>query len=109
VFDPSVVTYNDLLKVFWRGHSPLYAHSRQYMSAIHFHSEEQRRMAEESVADAIRLHHGKPATVIVPATDFWVAEDYHQKYRLRSRPLGRMLSDAEIRETAFATKANGEA
>jgi peptide-methionine (S)-S-oxide reductase len=84
-YDPAVISYRKLLDVFWDSHYPAApSWSRQYMSIIFFHNDEQKRLAIESRDhEAVRIK-GKISTEIVPATDFYLAEDYHQKYRLRS-------------------------
>ena len=90
VFDPAKVTYRDLLKVFWESHDPTQGMRQgndvgsQYRSAIFYHSGEQRAAAEESrVAFQKKLSesgYGEITTEIVPAPEFYFAEDYHQQY-----------------------------
>jgi peptide-methionine (S)-S-oxide reductase len=97
VFDPAKVSYSDLLKVFWESHDPTQGmrqgndHGTQYRSAIFYHSPEQQAQAEESRdAYAKRLAeagYGEITTEIVPAPEFYFAEDYHQQY-LRKNPYG---------------------
>lgn len=83
-FDPSVVTYEALLAVFWEGHQPdRRSWSRQYMSAIFAHDDEQLRLATESMAQAARRLGKTLHTRIVPFSGFTRAEDYHQKYFLK--------------------------
>lgn len=86
-FDPSLVSYRDLLGVFWDLHRPTHATGlRQYMSAIFYHDENQHRLAL-AVRDALQaeievtIH-----TQILPAGRFYLAENYHQKYYLRHTP-----------------------
>lgn len=83
-YDPTRVSYRDLLDVFWSSHSPTQpAGSRQYASIIFYHDDEQKRVALESRDhEAARLNR-RIYTEIVPDTGFTWAEDYHQKYRLR--------------------------
>lgn len=81
-FDPTQISYDDLLEIFWHSHSPTrQAWKRQYMSAIFTHDEDQHRRAlvahEAAVTRLGRVH-----TEIAPAGPFTLAEDYHQKYRL---------------------------
>jgi len=87
-FDPKVVPYEELLEIFWRCHDPTQVNRQgpdigtQYRSAIFYHSDAQRAAAEESKR---RLEasgrFSKPiATEIVPAKEFWRAEEYHQQY-----------------------------
>ena len=83
-FDPTQVTYADLLEVFWGEHSPASrSWSRQYKAAVFYHSDEQERLAL-STRDRKAVELGsKVHTEILPATTFTPAEDYHQKYYLR--------------------------
>lgn len=84
-FDPSVVSYEELLDVFWSGHSPTRpVYSRQYMSAIFFRDAEQERAARESWERYAAPARATVQTLIAPAGPFYLAEDYHQKYRLRA-------------------------
>ncbi len=61
--------------------------SRQYMSAVYFHSEEQKKLAVETSNREATKRNGKIHTEIVPASEFYLAEAYHQKYLLRQRPV----------------------
>lgn len=87
-FDPAVVTYDDLLKVFWENHDPTQVNRQgpdfgsQYRSAIFYHSPEQQSAATASkVRLAASGNLKRPiATQIVPADIFYRAEDYHQQY-----------------------------
>lgn len=86
-FDPSKVSYAELLKVFWEGHDPRgQSWSRQYRNVILYHTEEQKRLAEESRERLIAETAGPVVTEIVPYTGFTPAEDYHQKHTLRRFP-----------------------
>ena len=85
-FDPAVVSYHDLIEVFWNNHNPTTLNRQgpdvgsQYRSAIFFHSPEQEAEAKAS-RDAAQAHFKKPiVTEITPASTFWPAEDYHQQY-----------------------------
>jgi peptide-methionine (S)-S-oxide reductase len=89
-FDPEVTTYEALLEVFWSSHNYVDPIKRQYKSAIFYNNEQQRIAAEKSLERVKRGELGKPEyagkkilTVIEPATDFHVAEIYHQKYILQ--------------------------
>ena len=87
-FDPKVTTFRELLEVFFAIHDPTTLNRQgndvgtQYRSAIFHHSPEQKRTAEEFIAGltASGAVRGKIVTQLVPAEDFWVAEDYHQEY-----------------------------
>mgnify|MGYP005859447561 CR=1 FL=1 len=86
-FDPARVTYEELLEVFWKSHSPTSRPwSRQYRSVILYHTEEQRRLAQASLAREEERRGVRLWTAIEPAGAFYMAEDYHQKYALRSQP-----------------------
>jgi len=90
VFDPAKVSYADLLKAFWENHDPTQGmrqgndRGTQYRSVIFYHSPEQRAQAEESRdAYAKRLAEAgyrEITTEIVPAAEFYFAEDYHQQF-----------------------------
>ena len=78
-FDPKKISYRELLDIFWKSHDPTQLNrqgpdlGRQYRSAIFFHNKEQQELAEKSKPkDAV--------TEIVPATTFYPAEEYQQKY-----------------------------
>ena len=86
-YDPTRISYRQLLGVFWSSHSPIYEPgSRQYMSMVFYHSEEQKRLAiDMKESEEARLGRGI-FTEIVPFSEFYLAEDYHQKYYLRQEP-----------------------
>ena len=102
-FDPGQVSYEDLLKVFWAGHAPVRrAYSRQYASLILYHNDEQRKLAVASKAREEERRKAKLYTEIAPAGTFWPAEDYHQKYYLRSqRELLREFQAIYPKEAGF--------
>lgn len=85
-FDPAQVSFAQLVDHFWHMHNPTQKDrqgpdvGRQYRSAIFTHSDEQVRVAEESRAKA-QANFAQPiATEIEPASTFWKAEEYHQRY-----------------------------
>jgi len=90
VFDPAKVSYMQLLKVFWESHDPTQGMRQgndigtQYRSAIFSMSPAQRAAAEQSKADfqkkLTEAGYGDITTEIVPASEFYFAEDYHQQY-----------------------------
>ena len=91
-FDPGVVSFRDLLEVFFVIHDPTTLNRQgndigtQYRSAIFYHSPEQKQIAEQVIA-AIkkdRLFDQPVVTQVVPAEAFWPAEDYHQAYFARN-------------------------
>jgi peptide-methionine (S)-S-oxide reductase len=85
-FDPSRVSYEDLLEVFWSAHDPTQVNrqgpdvGRQYRSAIYVHSPDQEVAATRSKAEAQARFPRPIATDIAQATEFYPAEDYHQRY-----------------------------
>jgi peptide-methionine (S)-S-oxide reductase len=84
-YDPTRVSYEALLDIFWENHSPgARSFSRQYASFIFYHSEEQRKSAIASRERTAARIKGHIYTEIVPASTFYPAEAYHQKYGLRS-------------------------
>jgi peptide-methionine (S)-S-oxide reductase len=92
VFDPARINYRRLLEFFFQIHDPS-TRNRQgndvgtsYRSAIFYTSDEQKRIAEDTIADvdASGLWPGKVITEVVPAGDFWEAESEHQDYLLRN-------------------------
>jgi len=86
-YDPNQITYHELLDVFWKTHNPTSrALSRQYMSIIFYHDEEQKRLALEARNREAANRKARIYTEIVPYTEFYLAEDYHQKYRLQHEP-----------------------
>jgi peptide-methionine (S)-S-oxide reductase len=90
IFDPATVTYRQLLDTFWHVHNPTTLNRQgwdfgsQYRSAIFFHDPQQERLAlatRDSEQDSLVK---QIVTEIVPATTFYRAEDYHQRYFERS-------------------------
>ena len=97
VYDPSRVSYGELLKTFWENHDPTQGMRQgndvgtQYRSGIYYFDEAQRREAERS-RDAYQRQlagagYGAITTEILPAPEFYYAEDYHQQY-LAKNPAG---------------------
>jgi peptide-methionine (S)-S-oxide reductase len=87
-YDPTKVTYEQLLDVFWKNHDPTQIdrqgpdYGTQYRSAIFYHTPEQQKIALESKNKLDKSgKYSKPiATQIISAVEFYKAEDYHQKY-----------------------------
>jgi peptide-methionine (S)-S-oxide reductase len=90
VYDPSVVSYETLLKIFWENHDPTQGMRQgndvgtQYRSGIYVYSDEQRKLAESSLQtyqeQLEKAGYGKITTEILDAPEFYYAEDYHQQY-----------------------------
>ncbi len=85
-FDPTKISYEDLLSWFWKAHDPTTLNRQgadvgtQYRSVIFTHSHNQRRTAERSKAEAQKDWTDPIVTEIVPLDRFYPAEDYHQQY-----------------------------
>jgi peptide-methionine (S)-S-oxide reductase len=97
IFDPKVVSFEDLLKVFWEGHDPTQGMRQgndvgtQYRSGVYTYSEAQAEAAvatRDAYAAGLRAAgYGAITTEILPAPEFYHAEDYHQQY-LAKNPAG---------------------
>lgn len=85
VYDPTKVSYEQLLAVFWKNIDPTVDdqqfcdHGDQYRTAIFYHNEEQKQLAEASEVP-VKERFGTVYTEIVPASTFYPAEEYHQDY-----------------------------
>jgi peptide-methionine (S)-S-oxide reductase len=87
-YDPSRISYEKLLEVFWKIHDPTTKNRQgddvgtQYRSVVFYHDDEQKRLAQEykTKLDAGKIWDGPIVTEIVPFKKFWPAEDYHQDY-----------------------------
>ena len=88
IYDPSIISYNDLLEIFWNIHDPTSTNRQgsdigdQYRSVIFYHTPQQKNEAIESMK---RLQESskfpKPiVTQLSPASEYYIAEDYHQRY-----------------------------
>ena len=88
IFDPAKISYRDLLEFFFQIHDPSTLDRQgndrgaSYRSAIFYTSDEQKRVAEDTIADvdASGLWPGKVVTEVTPVSDFWEAEPEHQDY-----------------------------
>jgi len=91
-FDPAVITFRDILDVFFTIHDPTTLNRQgadvgpQYRSAIFYHTDEQRAIAEGAIADleAAGVWDAPIVTEVTPLTTFYAAEDYHQEYYVRN-------------------------
>ena len=91
VYDPEKISYRDLLEFFFQIHDPTTLNRQgndwgaSYRSAIYYTTDEQRRVAEDTIADvdASGLWPGKAVTTVEPAGPFWEAEPEHQDYLQR--------------------------
>ncbi len=92
-FDPNEVSYRDLLNVFFAIHDPTTLNRQgadvgtQYRSAIFYHDEEQKKIAEELIKDlnAQQMWDAPIVTEVTKLDKFYMAEDYHQEYYARNR------------------------
>ena len=92
-YDPNKISYKEILNVFWNVHDPTQAGGQgldigeQYRSAIFYHDEEQKNIAEESRGrlQKEKYPHREITTDILPAGKFYRAEEYHQRYIAKRR------------------------
>ena len=127
VFDPSVVSYEELLRTFWESHDPTQGMRQgndvgtQYRSGIYVFNEEQRRQAEAS-RDVFQKElegagYGSITTEVLRAPEFYYAEDYHQQYLAKnpggycglggtrvSCPVGLTASDAPREKSSIGSR-----
>ncbi len=113
-FDPQRISYEELLRIFWESHAPdQRTWSRQYMNAIFFHDDHQRRLALAAKEEVEQTAGGKVRTEILPVRSFTLAEDYHQKYMLKRRQtlkaeLARFFPrHAEFVDSTAVSRLNG--
>jgi peptide-methionine (S)-S-oxide reductase len=87
-FDPKIISFEKILNIFWHTHNPTTLNRQgndigtQYRSAIFFHDEKQKEIAEKSKKDLEQagLYKDPIVTEITPFNDFYIAEDYHKNY-----------------------------
>lgn len=90
-FNPKQISYGKLLDVFWKAHDPTQLNRQgpdvgeQYRSAIFYHDEKQKKLAEKSKAEEQKNFDKPIVTEIKPLTKFYKAEDYHQNYYSNNR------------------------
>lgn len=88
-FDPNEITYEDLLKTFFQNHNPTTRNQQgpdigsQYRSTIFYHAPEQKKLAEEYKKKLAEKYSRPIVTEIMPASTFYRAEEYHQKYLMK--------------------------
>ena len=88
-FDPKKVSYKKLLKIFWENHDPTQVDQQgpdigtQYRSGIFYHSEQQKKEAQESKKAEQKGHQDPIATEITKSAAFYPAEEYHQQYLMK--------------------------
>lgn len=88
-FNPAIISYEKLLDIFWKCHDPTQLNRQgpdvgtQYRSAIFYHTEEQKKIAQQSKEKEQQKQTKKIATEIVKAGMFYKAEEYHQQYLMK--------------------------
>lgn len=101
-FDPSLISYEEIIQFFWGNHNPLLGQDydgRQYMSLLLYHNQAQKELAEKTMKEWQTKLAGEIQTEVTPLTSFYLAEDYHQKYFLK-----RYKNAVEKLKTVFTTK-----
>jgi len=107
-FDPKVISFEKLLDVFWHTHDPTTLNRQgndvgtQYRSAIFYHDEKQKEVAEKSKKEieSSGIYKDPVVTEIVPFKKFYVAEDYHKNYydQHQDAPYCRFVIDPKVRK-----------
>ncbi len=112
LYNPTQINYSELLKVFWRNIDPTTLNKQfadvgtQYRTAIFYHTEEQKQSAESSKEEMERsgIYDDPIVTEITPATTFYKAEDYHQKYYEKCPVKYKMYKSGSGREQYLEKK-----
>jgi peptide-methionine (S)-S-oxide reductase len=107
-YDPSVISYEKLLEIFWHVHDPTTLNRQgndvgtQYRSAIYYHTDEQQRiaLASKEALEKSGTYQKPVVTEIVPFTNFYPAEDYHKDYydRNRYQPYCMVVIDPKVQK-----------
>jgi len=110
-YDANEVSYSELLDLFWKNHDPTARTSKQYTSLIMYHDQEQKELAEKTLKEEEKKKSAYIVTKILPATKFYDAEDYHQKYRLQQHPslmeaVG-LIPGNKLKSSHLAARLNG--
>ena len=120
VFDPTVISFEEILFIFWRTHDPTTLNRQgndvgtQYRSVIFYHDEQQKKIAEQSKAetDASNLWADPIVTEIAPLTIFYEAEAYHQNYFVENpyQPYCIFVINPKVQKfrKSFRNKLKGE-
>lgn len=110
-YDANEVSYSELLDLFWKNHDPTARTSKQYTSLIMYHNQEQKELAEKTLKEEEKNKSAYIVTKILPATKFYDAEDYHQKYRLQQHPSLMKAIDLvpgnKLKSSHLAARLNG--
>ncbi|XP_046659663.1 peptide methionine sulfoxide reductase-like isoform X2 [Homalodisca vitripennis] len=110
-FDPTIVSYENLLELFWKNHEPGARMKTQYCSLILYHSPEQKTLAEKTRDSLKEKSNRGVVTRIEPFDKFYDAEGYHQKYRLQQhsdlmKALGFRKDDENLKTSHVAARVN---
>lgn len=115
-YDPKVVSFNDILNIFWKVHDPTTLNQQgadigtQYRSAIFYTSEKQKAIAEQSLKNAQADFEKPIVSEITPAKEFYPAEEYHKNFynNNRSYPYCRLVIDPKLKklQTSNVTPTN---
>lgn len=105
-FDPKIISYEKLLEVFFKLHDPTTLNRQgndvgtQYRSAIFYHDEKQKKLAEKIKSEMQKIYKGKIVTEIVPFSNFYRAEGYHQNYfeSNKNAPYCQVVIDPKIQK-----------
>lgn len=115
-FDPAVLTYEEILRIFWNNHNPININGykgRQYQSMLLYRSPGQREAIQHVLEELRASGKEEPATEIHPFTIFYPAEEKHQKYYLKRHPdavgklLGLYSSISDMDRSTLAARLNG--
>lgn len=119
-YDPSIISYEKLLEIFWHVHDPTTLNRQgndigtQYRSAIYYHTDEQLRiaLASKEALEKSGTYKQPVVTEIVPFTNFYPAEDYHMDYydRNRYQPYCQVVIDPKVQKLLkeYRTEVKGE-
>lgn len=113
-FDPAEIGFEEIANLFWRMHNPCgSAFSTQYRSAIWYHDPEQQEALERTLVEVDNQSTGRVTTAVELLGTFYLAENYHQKYRLQSERKLMSVFNAiypnfdEFNQSTAAARLNG--
>ena len=113
-FNPKVVSYEELVDIFWNNHNPhSKSYSTQYANILFYHNNYQKRVAERTLQNLTGDSQKEVYTQIKEIKEFYPAESYHQKYQLRqSMPFIEIMEnlypdDEDLRDSTAAARLNG--
>ena len=113
-FNPKVVSYGELVDIFWNNHNPhSKSYSTQYANILFYHNDYQKRVAKRTLQNLTQDSQKEVYTQIKEIKEFYPAESYHQKYQLRQRvPFIEIMKDQypkdeNLRDSTAAARLNG--